>query len=660
MPRSLVFGNGNMLVTLDNKMMIRDLYYPHVGMEDHTTYNHFHRIGLWIDNQFSWLYGDDWVTEKLNYMEDTLIGNCIVTNKHLGISITFQDCVDSVENVYVRKLIFHNLKDEKRSFRVFFHQDFHLYGEKSQDTALYEPSTNSMIHYRKNRYFLVNGKSKFGGITTYTTGKSEYKHFEGTWRDAEDGSLHRGPIAQGSVDSTMGFEMHLESKSKEDLYFWMCAGKKFSEITRLNQMVLDTTPESIIQRTSIYWITWVNKQDYPCIRCVGPKIANAFKQSMLILRTQIDNGGAIIAANDSDIMKFNKDTYTYMWPRDGALVAHVLDQVGHAEISQRFFEFCKDVITDSGFLLHKYNPDKSLGSSWHPWFKDGRPQLPIQEDETALVIYSLAKHYEMYKDIEFLQTLYEPLVKKASEFMISYINPNTNLPHPSHDLWEEQHGVFTFTCSTVIAGLRAAAALAEAVGDLAHFKKCLEHAQKMKKAMLEYMWDEEHQRFYKMIQTDLEGNVTHRDLTVESSCFAVWYFDVLPADDPRVVSMMKQIREKLWVQTEVGGIARYEHDYYQNPHPDFEKIPGNPWLITTLWYAQWLERIAKNPNDLKEAIDIIYWCIDHALDSFIMPEQLNPHTGEHISVSPLTWSHATFIETVLKVSATYETLNNKT
>ena len=51
-------------------------------------------------------------------------------------------------------------------------------------------------------------------------------------------------------------------------------------------------------------------------------------RSLLVLRTQIDNGGAIVAANDSDIMQFSRDTYSYVWPRDGALVADSLDLAG--------------------------------------------------------------------------------------------------------------------------------------------------------------------------------------------------------------------------------------------------------------------------------------------------------------------------------------------
>ena len=104
------------------------------------------------------------------------------------------------------------------------------------------------------------------------------------------------------------------------------------------------------------------------------------------MRTQIDNRGAIIAANDSDILHFSRDTYSYMWPRDGALVATTLIKTGYSEISRRFFEFCYHAIRKDGYFLHKYSPDGSVASSWHPWTKDGKLELPIQEDETALVV----------------------------------------------------------------------------------------------------------------------------------------------------------------------------------------------------------------------------------------------------------------------------------
>ena len=36
-----------------------------------------------------------------------------------------------------------------------------------------------------------------------------------------------------------------------------------------------------------------------------------------------------------------------------------------------------NVVTRYGYLLHKYRPDGSLGSSWHSWLKNGNIQLVI-------------------------------------------------------------------------------------------------------------------------------------------------------------------------------------------------------------------------------------------------------------------------------------------
>jgi GH15 family glucan-1,4-alpha-glucosidase len=73
-----------------------------------------------------------------------------------------------------------------------------------------------------------------------------------------------------------------------------------------------------------------------------------------------------------------------------------------------------------GFMLHKYNPDGSAGSSWHPWFRDGSAQLPIQEDETALVIYAMWKHFKNVNDFEFLQEMYQTFVRNGAQFLCDF------------------------------------------------------------------------------------------------------------------------------------------------------------------------------------------------------------------------------------------------
>ncbi|MGI6332350.1 MAG: glycoside hydrolase family 15 protein, partial [Zhaonellaceae bacterium] len=177
------------------------------------------------------------------------------------------------------------------------------------------------------------------GIFQFAVGTKRFGGAEGTWRDAEDGILEGNTIAQGSVDSTISFRLNLEPEEAKYIYYWVVVGATYSEIVDLNRYVLENTPEKLLRKVRDYWRTWVNKnnQNYYDL---PPKVIELYKKSLLIVRTQIDNGGAIIAANDSDILKSARDHYSYMWPRDGALVAFALDKAGYPEVTTPFYRFC--------------------------------------------------------------------------------------------------------------------------------------------------------------------------------------------------------------------------------------------------------------------------------------------------------------------------------
>jgi GH15 family glucan-1,4-alpha-glucosidase len=109
---------------------------------------------------------------------------------------------------------------------------------------------------------------------------------------------------------------------------------------------------------------------------------------------------------------------------------------------------------------------------------------------------------------------------------------------------------------------------------------------------------------------------------------------------------MQAIKDRLWVKTDVGGIARYENDNYHQVSRDIEAVPGNPWFITTLWLAEWLAVTAETRDDLDRSLELLKWAADRALPSGVLAEQVNPYSNEPLSVSPLTWSHAAFVATV--------------
>jgi GH15 family glucan-1,4-alpha-glucosidase len=643
MPRHYVIGNGQFLINLDQHSSIRDIYYPYVGQLNHVG-GYQCRVGMWADGQFAWLSDPEW-QKRDAYEEDSLVTDMDAVHERLGIALTINDGVHQREALYLKRITIRNRWDTEREIRFFFQQDMMINETEVGDTAAYYPSNNTVFHYKKDRYFMFNGFTGTEGIFQYTTGVKRFQGAEGTWRDAEDGVLSGNAISQGSVDSTISFKLSVPPNGEAVLYYWMSAGKTLEEVKKLDKYVKDNHPDKLLDRVKIYWQRWVNKSER-FYADLGPEISKLFKHSLLIVRTQMDANGAIVAANDTDILHHNRDHYSYMWPRDGALVAYSMSMAGYSGMVSPFFKFCSDALTPDGFLHHKYNPDGTVGSSWHPYIYEGHTRLPIQEDETALVLFALWQDFAKHGNIELPQSLFRTLIRRSARFLAAFIEPELGLPKPSYDLWEERYGIFTFTSSAVYGGLVAAANFCVLFGDDDRSHRFIQAAENIKSAMLEHLWDEELGRFVRGLY--LEDGRWEKDTTLESSIYGIFEFGVLPADDPRVVSTMTAIKNGLQAKTDIGGIARYHHDYYFQRTSDIDRVPGNPWIICTLWTAEWEIETAKSIKDLESPRRTLEWVVSHAMSSGILPEQLDPFDGSPVSVAPLTWSHATFILTVVK------------
>jgi oligosaccharide amylase len=673
MPRDIPVGNGKLLVTFDDKYQIRDVYYPHVGQENHAGAGPC-RFGIYTElpgqkkGQLSWTQDAGWKIHQ-RYLRDTLTTSVSLDNKDLKIAMYCNDVVDFHRNIHIRKIKLKNLASQSRVVRVMHHQAFNMFGTQIGDTAYYDPELRSIVHYRAKRYLMVtffqSGEQR---IDEYATGTSGFHGAEGTWRDAEDGHLQGNAIAQGAVDSTVSHHVHLDGDGEQTIYMALIAANSREELLQLHKWLIKMQPQRVIDRTGAYWRLWVGGTNIN-FGNLPPKVVDLFKRSLLVLRTQIDNGGAIIAANDSDIMQFSRDTYSYMWPRDGALVANSLDLAGFPDVARNFYTFCQKTITPGGYFYHKYNPDGSPASSWHPWVMKNERSMPIQEDETALVVWSMWRHYYRYRDIEFIRPLWVDVVQPAADFMCKYRDSRTGLPLPSYDLWEERWGVHAFTVATVYGGLKAARNFAVCFGDRERAEKYNQAAEEIKAGAAKYLFSEKLNRFVRrlvpkdsltppddteyrekqeLVEDPVEEDIYEVDEVIDASLYAIFKFHLFEADDPRVVSTMKQVEEKLWVKTRVGGVARYENDYYHRISNDIAAVPGNPWFICTLWLADYFITRARTTAELKNALPIFEWTAAHALESGVLAEQVNPYTNDPISVSPLTWSHATVVSTAIK------------
>lgn len=634
MPRQLVFGNGTLLLSVDAEYNIRDLFYPTLGVPNHLN-GHRIRTGVWVNGVFSWLSDTSW-TRELRYLDGTLVGSSILENQHHGVRLHIEEHVAPELPVYTRRINVQNLTNSPLHVRFFFSQDLRIAESDVGDTVLFHPLLDGIIHYKANRWFLFGGSSRLGMMDQYSIGIKGVGGMEGTWKDAEDGELAMTAIEQGSVDSTFRVSMEIAPAGEEHCRYWMVCGESLDDITNTYKVVLEDGQDQLLATSQDYWQNWCG--DAGCDEALIAKhLFELARRSLLLIRTHMDHDGAVLAASDTDIMISNRSHYGYVWPRDGALIAAVTAEAGHRDLALKFFDYCTRILPkDRPAFYQKYNADGTLGASWHPWIVDGKPDAPIQEDETALVVWSACALMKSESE-EIRRTMFDSLIAPASDFLVQFRDPATQLPLPSYDLWEERRGIHTFTVATVVAALDGAADIAAELQDNRAEVYRLAAAE-LAAAMIDHLYDDERDCFHRGLTSS-----GVQDPTPDASLLLIPLIGALPFEDPRVRTTVKAVEKELWVQSKVGGIARYPGDWYWRQS---ETYTGNPWIITTMWLAQYYIGCAKTLPDLARPLELLEWAALHAKKSGVLAEQLNAESGAPLSVSPLIWSHAEYLKTV--------------
>ena len=180
MPRDLPIGNGQLLINFDSEYRIRDIYYPFVGKENHAG-GHVFRFGVMVNQKFRWVGLREGWDIKLGYEADTLLTQVTLSHQELGVTLHLSDCVDFHESLMVRRIDIDNLNPIASEVRLFFHQDFRISESEIGDTAAFDPRNNTVVHYKGERYFLINlmcdGEV---GVQHYAIGQKGFPGREGT------------------------------------------------------------------------------------------------------------------------------------------------------------------------------------------------------------------------------------------------------------------------------------------------------------------------------------------------------------------------------------------------------------------------------------------------------------------------------------------------
>ncbi len=642
MARSVILGNGRLTVGLNERGMVHDFYYPYVGLDNLTTARSVHhKIGVWVDGQFSWTDDEIWQS-RVDFSTEALVSDVTLAHPELQITLKFTDFVDYEVDAFCRIITVHNDGDQSRSVRLFMHQVFEISRAGRADTALYVPEAHYILDYKGRCSLLIAGKHHSGeGFDEYAVGNYGIEGKQGTFKDAEDGELSGHNVEHGGVDSVIRFSLEIEPHSSQAIDYWIVA----SDTQYNNEIIHDQLKiglPSRLESNKRYWERWLST-GAERLSHVSQEHKAMVNKSLMVIKVHTDDRGGIIASCDSSIYNYGRDYYSYVWPRDGAYAIWPLIRLGYTEEPKAFFRFCNDIMTESGYLMHKYQPDRAIGSTWHPLLHNNRKELAIQEDETAIVIIMLGEFHHDSQDDDFSREMFSSFVIPATNFLCSFIDEATGLPHASYDLWEEKFLCSTYTTATVYRALLVAADFAEKFGTTEQAEVWRQTAASLL-ARRQTFNNPDRAGYRKGFLVSPEGSLGFDNTLDLSSLYGIITFGYHNDEDKHdIAAAMNEIEQSFNNQSPSGGAPRYEHDNYFRTSDTYL---GNPWIISTLWLAQFYVRYRK----FDEARSILNWTTSKALESGVLPEQINPETSAPLSVTPLVWSHAEYINTVLDIS----------
>jgi GH15 family glucan-1,4-alpha-glucosidase len=193
---------------------------------------------------------------------------------------------------------------------------------------------------------------------------------------------------------------------------------------------------------------------------------------------------------------------------------------------------------------------------------------------------------------------------------------------PDQGIWEvrSEGRVFTYSAGLCHVALDRAAALAERLelpGPVAEWRRA---AARLQQRVLEDSWDEDAQT----LSEHLDGGGS-----LDASLLALPLRRVVPADHPRMVATTKAVAERLSAGD--GLLYRYLHD----DSPD--GIPGDEgaFVLCSFWLVENLARQGR----LDEASELYASLCARASTVGLLPEQIDPRTGEFSGNFPQAFSH---------------------
>ncbi|PTX65004.1 oligosaccharide amylase [Melghirimyces profundicolus] len=629
-----VAGNGKMLATFGKNGCLYRLWWPRVDYPQHVDRM---LAGVHIPDKTEgvvWTDGEGWA-HRQEYVEDS--AHLMTTADHdgLGVRVSVEDFAVAGEDILVRDYRVTNTSEQNVSLHFYMFTSMAMMENHRYNSVAFDRKGEALVHFRHEYACAVGSEGPVDGFQA------------GNALEAAERAKLNGNEIDMTSDGAFYWDLgELNPGDSVRLPVYLAFGNGYERAIATLDRARKQGAEAMRESTLAWWKEYLARAKP--VTTGDESIDRLYRRSLIIFKLMSDEEhGSLIAAPELDEDFSYCGGYAYCWGRDAAYITTAIDRAGYHDRARRFYRW----------TVKAQSPD---GSWQQRHYLDGRlaPHWGLQIDEPGSILWGMWQHYLETGDHSFLEEMW-PSLRKGAEFLVGFIDPETGLPRPSRDLWEEREGEHTYSAAAVFGGLNGAADAARELGHDSEAERWSRTAEGIREAAGRELWNADRGSFLRGIKLtvsreafeaarargiktgtriDDKGYTSHyvwEDPVLDVSLLGVSLpFGMFEIRDERVKKTAQAVETALG-QSPAGGIQRYEGDPY---------IGGNPWILTTLWLA--LYKI--KAGDLDGAERHLRWAVEHRTALDLLPEQVDKHTGRPAWVVPLTWSHAMLVLTVLE------------
>jgi GH15 family glucan-1,4-alpha-glucosidase len=659
--RAFFIGNGELAATGDRSGALLECYAPALSPETQLLRRPA-RIGIAVDGILRWL--PDGFETRAGDPDDPALPDLSLLSSDLDLECWLECFTDCRLPVLYRRIQITNRGPVHRALSLYFHHDLRLASGRPHERAWRDAESGAILHASGRHAVLFNLEGPEGfGVPLVRIASRAREEVAGADAEALDG--HRRPRgeASGFADSVGGVALSLPAASSAMLTAWLACAETPDAARALDARVRRDGVAAAVSRTRGHWRVWA-QQGAADLADLPEAVGNVYASSLLVLRLHQTPEGAIVSGvEDPSAEPSSRAPATglhgeprWCWSADAAIAADALGGAGYHGAARRYFAFVAEAASGGAAAC---GVSGGLAAAYEP---SGQPVLIAGAEDasllgTALHLWAAARHAERERDIEFWGPMWEPLLVPSADRLAGSIDARTGLPR-SLDWWGERAGYHASVSGAVRGGLRGAARLAAALGEPARARAWAAAGDTIARAMTARLTERVSavpdgvagahgdRRFSRALLETGEGR--ERDDAIDASLLTIGLLDDFEPEDPRVAATVAAVRERLWVRTGTGGLARYEGDPIGSVGGGGADVPGSPHVAPTLWLALHAIRAARKLQDLEPARTILFWAAARAEGAGLLPERLHPYRGRTTAPAPSLTAHAWFVRAAVE------------